>query len=526
MAKPKVAPPATKAAADVASDPSQKVGVADPSTDVRESQEWDKLESQGRGGVGYAQDHNEGDLAHTPTLSTPAASHPAQDVPSSKDPLTENNLENVPDTSYPGTTETVASTRDPSSAVGSVTPYLAATRPQGQASRPPVGGYATTAGKAAGVPGRSGSFQRRMMSQQEAVVMPGKHPLDKATVQFGTMGLNSEEGANKPLDVDDDREDVETRGQPPQQSPSQPRASLPPAARQTTIASDPTHSEEIPTPKQAPGLPTPLQQQSGLGGASQLQQNLQGAPGLTQQGVSGQPLSQYGRYGPGLVGQDPTAPLQKPQDPFSQQLNFASNQGEIPGAYGAQSQAQQPYGQHAHAATSHGQQNAASMGPSNDARNNFQNFYGGSYGGQTSMQENMPPQRSTSGFGPSDQGHTGAQVNQYSSRIAENHASGHNTPNPPLGAQAHHSQQMHHQGHNQSSQGSYPYANPYYGGSYYGAYMNQVKPAQPCWWETPFSRYPQARFCYLMLHRAFQANMSLIVSKSIWLRSPGIWGSI
>ena len=99
--------------------------------------------------------------------------------------------------------------------------------------------------KATGAPGRTSSYQRRILDQEEAVRMPGNRELDRAAVQFGAFNLN---GSGEE-DVDGEREEPETRAQPPQHSPVAPRAALPPAQHQVTAA------ESFPTPKQSAGLP-------------------------------------------------------------------------------------------------------------------------------------------------------------------------------------------------------------------------------------------------------------------------------
>lgn len=165
-------------------------------------------------------------------VATPPVEEPAINLTPSKDELTETNLEQVPDVSHPVQTATAASTAasswDPRNAG---TPFAA-----GQPSRPPTSGYQASALKATGASARTPSFQRRILDQEEAVRMPGNRELDRAAVQFGAFNLT---GAGED-DVDGDREEPETRAQPPQHSPVAPRAALPPA----------------PTPA-AEGLPTP-----------------------------------------------------------------------------------------------------------------------------------------------------------------------------------------------------------------------------------------------------------------------------
>ncbi|KAJ5103622.1 Ubiquitin system component Cue [Penicillium argentinense] len=158
-----------------------------------------------------------------PAIPTTTVKTPAGD-------LTETNLERIPDVSAPAPTATAASTvgsaLDPAAAAN-VTP-----------SRVPQSGLPGSALKQ----GRTPGFQRRVMEQQQAVVMPGNHAVDRAAVQFGSMGLNGDA-----VDIDENREEAETRAQPPQHSPVAPRASLPPpsqAPAETTAAARP-----------APGLP-------------------------------------------------------------------------------------------------------------------------------------------------------------------------------------------------------------------------------------------------------------------------------
>jgi hypothetical protein len=201
--------------------------------------------------------------------ATPAKeveSTPVQDkvepvvITPSKDDLTETNLEQLPDTSAPAPTATAASTAasswDPRNATNNSTPYSAADQTPSQAVRPSAtSGFQASALKATGTSGRSASYQRRVLDQEEAVRMPGNREVDRAAVQFGAFNLGAGEE-----DVDGDREEAETRAQPPQHSPVAPRASLPPAPQQA--------SESLPTPKQAPGLPAASQPTGTLQSAS------------------------------------------------------------------------------------------------------------------------------------------------------------------------------------------------------------------------------------------------------------------
>lgn len=481
----------------------------------------------------------EEEVVPTPVvLETPApdvepldVSSPAAEVTDSSSlapthaPLTEDNLENLPDVSHPPATLTAAST------AGSADPR--GVTPQAPIGRPPVGGFQTSAYRAAATPGRSASYQRRVLEQQEAVVMPGHNAVDRAAVQFGSLGLN---GDAVNLDVDDEREEAETRTQPPQQSPpSQPRASLPPAPRQAPgLTQDHSVPENLPTPRQAPGLPPPPQQGYPTQDASSLSS-------LPQD--STQAYSQYARY-----GQQPetSSQAQKPFDPFSHQApSSAFDQ------YASQPSAQQH--QQGFGAFSSAPSDYSHYYTADQQRNAYNNYYGASYGQQNTQSQDassMQQQRSNSGFGsaPGDSAFSSTQApqqvrssippdsslfpqyfagsgaraasglpeataplasrdrlddpqtnpskenyaldsrspyyNQLSpsdhmaqsqSRYGDAQGSGHNTPNPSMSSQpqaAAPAQQMH-QAQLQTAYPGYPYGHPYYSSPYHAAYQNQ-----------------------------------------------------
>jgi hypothetical protein len=454
----------------------------------------------------------------------------------SKDKLTEENVEHLPDESHPPPTETAFSTVASSKDIGSAVATPLGTSTQPALGRPGMGGYATSALKATSGSGhRSASFQRRLMEQQEAVVMPGNHAVDRAAVQFGSLGL----GDTSDLDVDEDREEAETREQPPQHSPvAQPRAALPPAPRQAPSAAE-TQQEPIPTPKQAPGLPPAPQQQPF---AQQSPSNSLGAQTMQNQGSQNQRYDQFGRYGQAGMQSDAAAPPQKPYDPFGQQIPSQSNQYDYPGQ---QSQAQSQSGAFSSAPDNYNSQYLTS-------EQRYQQYYGG-YGqqGTPSQQEAGSAQQRTGsafGAGPNDSAFSQSQQQQVrppfdnipSSYSLENMSnspaqrpptghpgvsdqmllesrvggmgkerlatemgsqqlgrqfsnerqqgpgryndaqnSGHNTPNPTLGgqqpgapgSQSQHAQQQH--GGQQGHSAGYPYNHPYYGSPYYANYMNQ-----------------------------------------------------
>lgn len=200
---------------------------------------------------------------------------------SQQEPLTEVNLEKIEDAAPPAPTGTAASTiattterqESTSTATSSAVPQPPAPAPTTPAKQPVT----------KGTPGRS-SF-RRVLHQQEGVIMPGNHgEVARAALQFGSMGLNGD------IDDEEEPEQPEPVVQPQQPSPiAQPIATLPPTgpAQQIPVA------ETIPTPRQAPGMPTQPQ-------AIPQQANTQQPP-LAPHSMTQQPVNsfgaQYGRYG-------------------------------------------------------------------------------------------------------------------------------------------------------------------------------------------------------------------------------------
>jgi hypothetical protein len=323
----------------------------------------------------------------------------------SKDKLTEENVEHLPDESHPPPTETTFSTVASSKDIGSAVATPLGTTSQPPLGRPGIGGYATSALKAtAGSGHRSASFQRRLMEQQEAVVMPGNHAVDRAAVQFGSLGL----GDSSDLDVDEDREEAETREQPPQHSPvAQPRAALPPAPRQAPSAAE-TQQEPVPTPKQAPGLPPAPQQQQAF--SQQSPSNSLGAQSMQPQGSQSR-YDQFGRYGQTGIQSEAAAPQQKPYDPFGQQIPSQSSQYDYPGQHGQQSQAQSQSG-----AFSSAPDNFSSQYLTSEQRSQYQNYYGGygQQGSQSQQEAGSAQQRTGSAFGsgPNDSAFSQSQQQQ------------------------------------------------------------------------------------------------------------------
>jgi hypothetical protein len=343
----------------------------------------------------------------TPDKGTGVAT-PDVTLPPSADQLTQENVEHLPDESHPPPTETtfstVASSKDIGSAVA--TPLNGPT--QAPIGRPAIGGYQTTALKAtSGTQHRSASFQRKLVEQQEAVVMPGNHAVDRAAVQFGSMGL----GDVSDPDVDEDREEAETRTQPPQHSPvAQPRASLPPAPRQAPPQAE-TQQESAPTPKQAPGLPPAPQNQPTL---PQSPSNPLASQAMQNQGSqSNQTYNQFARYNQSGIQSEASAPPQKPYDPFGQQIP-QSNHSQTPGYDYAAQQSQAP-----------SQPGAFSSAPDSypsyltaEQRAQYQNYYG-SYGqpiAQTQQEAGSAQQRTGSAFGSgtTDSAYAQSQLPQVS----------------------------------------------------------------------------------------------------------------
>jgi hypothetical protein len=462
----------------------------------------------------------------------------------SKDQLTQENVEHLPDTAHPAPVGTAASTVESSRGPDSMTPSVAGqSSAQAPIGRPIMGGFATTAYKATGTPGRSASFQRRLMEQQEAVVMPGNHLVDRTAVQFGSLGLNGDA-----LDVDEDREEAETRTQPPGHSPvAAPRASLPPVPRQPPAPTDPLH-ETPATQKPAPGLPPAPQQQQPFA-----QQSPNTLASQTQQGAQGQGYNQFSRYGQANLPSDSSA--QKAYDPFGQQ--HPQGQQSAFDAYASQSQApsQQPQAQ-THLPGFSSAANDYSQYYTADQRAAYQQYYN-SYGqpAATSQQDaGATQQRTGSAFGaaagepafpasqsqqvrpppfstPSSQAREGRLItrdlqtiqrsipssiysnssgiiispatNQMTQQTQSRYGdaaqqSGHTTPNPALGAQQqpgaqaqsqqaqHQHQQPHTQGQQHSAYGNYQ-QHPYYQQSpYYNAYMNQYSPYNQQSFAAPF----------------------------------------
>lgn len=196
----------------------------------------------------------EAEPAETPAQAQDPPAASTADVSASKEPLTESNLDQVDDTSRPITTDTAASTAAdsrtpaPSDAHTGQTSTTTSSQPTTQAQPTPAvpSGFAAVTPK---VPaGRPQHYQRRILDQEEAVRMPGNREVDRAAVQFGAFSLG---GAEE--DIDGEREEAETRAQPPVESPvAHPRTSLPPVSLGDSLAAQkaaPTAPAAAPTGK-------------------------------------------------------------------------------------------------------------------------------------------------------------------------------------------------------------------------------------------------------------------------------------
>ncbi|ETN47047.1 uncharacterized protein HMPREF1541_01237 [Cyphellophora europaea CBS 101466] len=349
------------------------------------------------------------------------------DLSPGKDELTETNLEQLPDESHPPASHTVAST------TASTQDPLAQLTTSAKAPVRPASGYAATALKATTGGGRSASFVRKVKEQQEAVVMPGNHAVEKAAVQFGKMGLNGDSD-----DLDDDREEPETRTQLPDDSPVAPRASLPPAlpeARTTAAPAEPQPPTEPQAHRQAPGLPPAPQQHQQV--APQV------APGFGDPYRYGQPSKTYDPF-----GQPPSTQAPGPnQEPFASQ---------VPGQ------------------------------PQAAGQNDMSSYYGRDAYQQYYNYQHQDAQRTGSAFGssaPETASHYATARPQQGYGQQEATTSGNNTPAPGIPAQhtqaaQQQQQQQQQQQHMGGNHGAYSYGYPNNYAQQYPqysqSYMNQM----------------------------------------------------
>ncbi|KAG6001821.1 hypothetical protein E4U21_003783 [Claviceps maximensis] len=403
------------------------------------------------------------------------------------DDLTETNLEQVVDVSNPPATGTARSTAADSweprqSPVSAAATPISAAHQQHQAQRSSASGFAASALKAtAERSNRAPTLQRRVLDQEEAVRMPGNREVDRAAVKFGAFSLNDGEE-----DVDGEREEPETRAQPPPESPvAHPRASLPPVSQPVAVPE--TFSQKPGVVPSAGSVAVP----TGPAAASQT------------------PISQaqqYGRFGPpDSVAVAASAHMQKPIDPFHSTAQSVPTSQPPYDTYSVpttQPQGQQPGGAYTSAPTDYSNYYTANQ----QERTPF-NAYGQQYGAQQGahgQHDVVSQQRQFAGYNASD------NLSQYPQSASlhnqprfngssDTQNSGHSTPNPAAQAQQHgqHNQHSQHgqqaqqgqqaQSQNQQSQqpqqgtpgsqpqshGQYPgYNHPYYSNPYYHQYYS------------------------------------------------------
>ncbi|KAI0484962.1 hypothetical protein GGR56DRAFT_680927 [Xylariaceae sp. FL0804] len=443
-----------------------------------------------------------------PVAEAPKIAEPEEALPPPDDDLTRVNLEQLPDESHPPATATAASTTadswDPrqQQAGAAVTP-LSASQAQHQVTRTGSSGFATTALKATERPVRTPSYQRRILEQQEAVRMPGNREVDRAAVQFGAFSLNGIED-----DIDGDREDPETRTQPPAESPVQPRASLPPVS-QPVPGPDAFPTSQKPTTSlpQAPAAAGRKPHNSRMTALANRSAATPVAPPTGPAATTAQRMSQYPHsscptntraapqgpssaqqpYGrmPHASAPEPVGFPQKPYEGFAQQTTISSAPGfdsfpapstQAPGPQtsGAFSSAPQDYQSYY---TAEGQ-----------TRNTYGNFYnqqqyGQQQGGQGHHDGPNAANRAFGGYGASQNDNlsqypqSGAQQSRYSGVAApEAHNSGHNTPNPVGQTQQQSSSQSNQPQsnmHQQPPANSFYGQHPYFNSPYYSSYMSQ-----------------------------------------------------
>ncbi|EKD15759.1 uncharacterized protein L3040_003116 [Drepanopeziza brunnea f. sp. 'multigermtubi'] len=408
------------------------------------------------------------EAVETPPVQEVATPEPEVQITPSKDELTEDNLEQLPDVSAPAPTATAASTAasswDPRSAAA--TPF-SNLQSQPQAIRPPTSGFQASALKATGASGRTPSYQRRVLDQEEAVRMPGNREVDRTAVQFGAFNLNG----SGDEDVDGDREEAETRAQPPQHSPVAPRAALPPVLAQAAPV-----PESLPTAKQSSGLPAATHPTAAPGLPSPAP--LSSAQATSQQGPQGNgQYSAYGRYGPAGTQESSLPP--KPYDAFSQQA--PSSQSPFEGYPSQQSQSQPQSGAFTSAPNEFSSYYTADPQQQRNAYNSYYNHqqYGAQQGSQAqdgpaSQQRGYPGYNGPQAENSSQFPQSAAQGTQSRYATAgEGQNSGHSTPNPiaqsqhPAASQGSQPQPGHQQ---QPQAGNYPYNHPYYQSPYYAAW--------------------------------------------------------
>ena len=449
-----------------------------------------------------------------PSPST-EATEPATELPPTKDALTESNLEQVNDTSAPAPTDTAASTAADSwapapadiSSVPTPTSH-APSQTQPPPAVPQPAGFVATPTKPVG---RAPHFQRRILDQEEAVRMPGNREVDRAAVQFGAFSLNGTEE-----DIDGDREEPETRAQPPDDSPiAHPRTSLPPVSQPNAVPE--SLSQKPAAPAVPAGAPTGIA--PDLDGSVQEQQA--NAPSLAPaaQAQAQQPIAGQGMFS-SFVGTNDlyTNGLPYSAQPVAQTAQSFGRFGAQEGAPGFASlnqqgaatishqqqqyenfQAQQQPAQppHTSGAFSSAPGDFSSYYTADQQNRAPYNYYGQQYGQQqhqasqgqpepTAATQQPQPQRAFGGYNQPSQADNLSQYPQsgvgglhnqsrFGGVATDPQSSGHTTPNPPgqgQGQQQPTGQTSQPQSH---AQQNYPYnTHPYFNNPYYHTYYAQA----------------------------------------------------
>ncbi|KAK8069163.1 rnapii degradation factor def1 [Apiospora phragmitis] len=424
-------------------------------------------------------------------------------LPPPEDDLTRCNLEQLPDESNPPATHTVASTAadswDPRHGQNSATATpISASQAQHQQSRPTASGYAATALKATERPVRVPSFQRRVLEQEEAVRMPGNREVDRAAVQFGAFSLNGAED-----DIDGDREEAETRAQPPSDSPVQPRAALPPVTQPAAVpeafpsAPGPKPTASLPQPSGAAGivpfhlLPTQLLYTNISSPAMPVAPPTGPAAAAAAQPPLAPAANQFGRFGHANTHDQSAFPPKQPFDSLGQPP-VTTAPGVYDSAYTPASQA--PTQPSAAGAFSSAPNDYSSYYTADQyGRGSYNNYYGQHNQHQGAQGHNEGPSsqgRPFAGYNATAQSadnlsqypQSAAQQLRYGTAAAgDAHNSGHNTPNPAtVQAQPQQPQQAGQNNgpqsnlHQQPPANSYPYGHPYYSSPFYAQYMNST----------------------------------------------------
>ncbi|KAI0125529.1 hypothetical protein BJ170DRAFT_436249 [Xylariales sp. AK1849] len=431
-------------------------------------------------------------------VEPPKIVEPEVALPPSEDDLTKEHLEQLPDESNPPATATAASTAadswDPRAAQPNATATpISAAQAQHQSSRPVSSGFAATALKATERPIRMPSYQRRVLEQEEAVRLPGNREVDRAAVQFGAFSLNGTDD-----DIDGDREEAETRAQPPSDSPIQPRASLPPVAQPSSIpeafpaATSQKPVTALPQPSTAAAAPVaPPTGPSATTAAQRMSQYPQAVayPAHTNLDLAPPSTQQFGgRFGQ-TNAQDQYPP--KPYDTFSQQPATSSAAGfdSFPAPTTQAPGSQPSAGAFSSAPSDYSSYYTADQHSGGRYGNNYygQGGYGQHQGGQAQSEGPNTHQRPFGGYNASQNNDNLSQYPQSAAQqqsrygataAADAHNSGHNTPNP-TSAQSQQQQQQSGQTSGQQSNlhqqqppaNNYPYGHPYNNSPFYSQYM-------------------------------------------------------